>query len=92
MVVKMFLPTKSVKEYAEVIKKNQFVDPNFKENGIRIAKTLYSISFKINGKKKNYYCNEGIFNYVEVGNKVSIIHNRNRIIDLDRVNEHKFTA
>jgi hypothetical protein len=85
MVVKMLLPTKYGEEYAEVINKNQFVEPNYKVNGIRIAKTIYSISFIINGKKKTFYCNDGFYNYVEVGDKVRIIHNRGRIIDLDHV-------
>lgn len=85
MVLKMLYPTKKAKDYAEVIRKNQFVEPNYKVNGIRIAKTLYSISFKINGKKKTFYCNDGIYNYVKVGDTVKIVHDRNRIIDLDHV-------
>lgn len=85
MIIKMRSPKACIENHAEVIKKNHFWDRNYRENGIRVEKELFSITFLINGKKKTYYCRDGIYNNVTVGDKVKIRYNRSKIIDLDIV-------
>ncbi len=87
MALRFRSPQENQEHYGEVIKKYQFVDPDFRENGIRVRKTIFSISFLIDGKKKTYYCREGFYHSVEAGDKVKIIHNKSKIIDLIDENE-----